>query len=285
MSKLTKTLSATDRALLKLAHEHLEHPSLAARLTNVVGTPIEIGLKLLPKGWYDRLHNTLETAIEKALDTAISSLRQEDQLPASPRFHGLLGITTGAVGGFFGLPGLLLELPITTTIMMRAIADIARSEGEDLGEIESRLACMEVFALGGRSEADDAADTGYYGLRLALALPVTTAARHVATHGLSLDGAPALVGLIVTVASRFGASLSHKAAALAVPVIGAAGGAAINAVFMQHFEDMARHHFAIRRLERKYGPELIQSEYRNINARASRTRHRRRTEPAEGTLH
>ena len=51
----------------------------------------------------------------------------------------------------------------------------------------------------------------------------------------------------------------------AVPAIGAAGGAAINLVFINHFQDMARGHFTVRRLERKYGAEVIQREYKEIS--------------------
>jgi hypothetical protein len=59
---------------------------------------------------------------------------------------------SGAIGGAFGLTALAVELPLSTAIMLRSIADIARSEGEDLTMVESRLACLEVFALGGRSD-------------------------------------------------------------------------------------------------------------------------------------
>ena len=44
-----------------------------------------------------------------------------------------------------------IELPVSTIIMLRSIADIARSEGEDLSDPESALSCVQVFALGGRS--------------------------------------------------------------------------------------------------------------------------------------
>ncbi len=71
-------------------------------------------------------------------------------------------LVSGAVGGFFGLPGLIIELPISTTLMLRSIADIARSEGEDLSSFDAHLACITVFALGGRSRDDNAAETAYY---------------------------------------------------------------------------------------------------------------------------
>jgi hypothetical protein len=263
------TLSASsmapeDRKTLAWAHEHLEHPSLAIRLTSVVGTPIETGLKLLPKRWYDRLHDAVEAAIDKALTTAIEGLHNKAEHHVHDRYYKLLAASTGAFGGALGLPGLLIDLPVSTTIMLRSIADIARSEGEDLSALETRLACMEVFALGGRSEEDDAAEAGYYGLRLALALSVTSATHYVVRHGLK-EGGPSLVGLIAVIVSRFGAQVSRKAAAIMVPLIGALGGATVNLVFMQHFQDMARSHFAIRRLERRYGQELIQREYDRLS--------------------
>jgi hypothetical protein len=75
-----------------------------------------------------------------------------------------------------------------------------------------------------------------------------------------------LLGLIGGVASRFGVSVSQKAAVQLVPLAGAAGAAAINAVFVAHFQEMARHHFAVRRLERKYGAEIVRAAYDSISS-------------------
>src|ERR1700746_681884 len=70
--------------------------------------------------------------------------------PANSQFlHRALATASGAAGGTFGLAALPVELPVSTTIMLRSIADIARSEGEDLSDPEAALACVEVFALGG----------------------------------------------------------------------------------------------------------------------------------------
>ncbi|MEY2699497.1 MAG: hypothetical protein RIQ52_252 [Pseudomonadota bacterium] len=79
--------------------------------------------------------------------------------------------------------------------------------------LETRLACLEVFALGGHSREDDATDTGYYSLRLAMQIPVASAARHVAVYGMEVRGAPVLVGLMSRVSQRFGVVLSQKLAA------------------------------------------------------------------------
>jgi len=255
-------LSREDYLSLRRAYRHLEHPGFAVRLADAVGTPIERGLKLLPRAWRLRLQRSAENAIWKALGVAVTSLKNKPGTASRDMYHKLLGIASGAVGGFFGGPALLLELPFTTTVMLRSIADIARSEGEDLDDIATRLACLEVFALGGRSKDDDAADTGYYGLRLALEKPIAAASGYIARNGLTnRAGAPMLVDFIATVSSRFGITVSEKAAAEIIPIVGAVGGALINSVFIQHFQDMAHSHFTIRRLERKYGQRLVQAEY------------------------
>ncbi len=49
-------------------------------------------------------------------------------------------------------------------------------------------------------------------------------------------------------------------------MIGAVGGAAINLAFVEHFQDLARGHFTVRRLERVYGPELVRAEYDRLKA-------------------
>jgi hypothetical protein len=175
--------------------------------------------------------------------------------------HKIAAATSGAVGGAFGLLALAVELPVSTTIMLRSIAEIARSEGEDPHNIDTKLACLSVFALGGRTRDDDAAESGYFAVRAGLASAVGEAAKFLAEKGMSKSGAPTLVRLISVLGARFGVVVSEKAAAQAVPILGAAGGAAINTIFMAHFQDMARGHFIVRRLERMYGEEVVKNAY------------------------
>lgn len=61
--------------------------------------------------------------------------------------------------------------------MLRSIAEIANAEGEDARSVESRLACLEVLALGGSSAADDSSETGYYAVRIALGQEVSAAVK------------------------------------------------------------------------------------------------------------
>lgn len=260
-------LSEEDLAILRDAHFHLEHPSLAARLTNYVGLPVERGIKLLPRRWYEALRQASRQALLGALDWAIDSLETR----AAPAYgregeHKLLSATAGALGGFFGLPAVLAELPVSTTLTLRAIADIARAEGEDLSQPEARLACVEVLALGGRTDEDDAAETGYYGIRLALAVHLSRVPEHVLQHGILKPSHPGLVELIAAIAARFGVVVTQKAAVQMVPILGALSGALVNLVFMQHFQDVARAHFTVRRLERRYGADLVREEYDRLSA-------------------
>jgi hypothetical protein len=259
-SSFMPVISPRDHTLLREAAEHLEHPSLAIRLTSLLGTPIEIALALLPRNWYKRLHIIAENAIAKAYDASLLSMRHKKSL-SHEGFYRVVGASSGAIGGMFGVLALPLELPITTAIMLRSIAEIARSEGEDLESAEGRAACLEVFALGGRTEIDDSADIGYYGLRLAMAIPVSTAAYHLHRFGLTKPGSTALLDLIATIAPRFGIAVTQKSASQLIPAAGAAGGALINVLFIRHFQEMARYHFTIRRLERKYGRNMVEQAY------------------------
>jgi hypothetical protein len=254
-------LSPEDGDALRAAHQHLEHPSLAARLTNFVGLPIERGLKLLPKTWYELLRQGMNKSLLRALEWAIVPLEPSPGLPAQEGYHKLLSATSGALGGFFGLPAVLAELPVSTTITLRAIADIARGEGEDIQQLPTRLACLEVLALGGRTDEDDAAETGYYGIRLALSLHLSRVPEKVFEHGILKPSHPALVELVAAIAGRFGIVVTEQAAVRMVPILGAVSGALINVIFVQHFQDVARAHFTVRRLERRYGAEAVRQAY------------------------
>lgn len=265
MSFLPQSISKADETSLIEACRILENPSFAARLSRVVGTPIEQCVKLLPRRWVLKIQAGTEKGIGTALDMAIANATHRTGCEARARHYRMLGVVSGAVGGFFGGPALLLELPVITTLMLSAIVDIARSQGEDLGSLATRMACMEVFALGGLGHPYGTAETGYYGIRMALEIPIFNASSYLARQGSALPGsAPVLVNLIQSLAQRFGVVVSQKAAAEFVPVIGAVGGAFLNHAFMQHFQDIAYSHFTIRRLERKYAPELIQSAYERI---------------------
>ena len=249
---------------LRYAKTLLDNPSLAARVSNLLGIPIEKGFEHLPSSWKDAVQRATEKSLEKALNFAIRTVNERKRTASSDKTHKFFVLATGAGAGTFGLPALTIELPVTTTIMLRSIVDIARSEGEQISLLETKVACLEVFALGGRSKDDDGAETGYFFVRATLARIISEATNYIADLGLARESAPAVVKLIAALASRFGIIVSEKVAAQAIPLIGAAGGALINTIFIDHFQNMARGHFTVRRLERHYGQDLIKQEYHNL---------------------
>lgn len=255
------TIPEKDIQALKDAKILLEGRSFAVRVMDVIGAPIEKGYKMLPRKWSNGVEKTVEISLDRALDVAVNSLNPKDIGKESRNgLHKLAVTGTGMVGGAFGLPALLIELPITTVIMLRSVAEIARSLGEDPNTFETRMECLEVFALGSlAAKVDDASDAGYYAVRSALAKAVSDAARFLVKTGAANKSAPVMVRLIQQIATRFGIVVSQKAAAAAIPVVGAAGGSLVNAIFMDHFQGVAKGHFTIRQLEKTYGKEEIES--------------------------
>ncbi len=262
-------MAADDFNALREAKALLEHPGLAARISHLAGRPIEKSLDVLPERWRKTIHASAYTAIDRALDIAVATLDAQRPGPSANRWHHAAATLSGGAGGAFGLLAVSIELPISTTIMLRSIADIARSMGEDLSQTEARIQCVQVLAMGGRSDRDDGAETAYFAARAALARAVSDAASHIAARGLAEKSAPAVVRLITQVAGRFSIVVSEKAAAQSVPVLGALGGAVINSVFISHFQDMARGHFMIRRLERRYDPARVRAAYQSIKLAAA----------------
>ncbi len=264
-------LTKSELAILEEAYTRLENPSLAVRLSSAVGMPLEAVTRELgkraPEAVVDAVSKSTQKAIELVMQSSVWSLKGEEQAPASPRLHKAAAATTGAVAGFFGLQTLSVELPLTTGIMFRSIADIARAEGESPQDPETIMNCMQVFAMGsGLSDKDDAAETSYYGVRVALSKAVTDALQYVASHGVGSASAPPLVRLISAVAARFGIVVTQKAMAQAIPVLGAIGGGLVNTIFISHFQDMARGHFSIRRLERRYGDDVVKNAYLQLKS-------------------
>ena len=289
-------LSEADRAALVGAVRTLETPGLAARLSSVAGAPLDMISRSLPAPVTEAVSRATEGAMRTALRVALATLPEAektivsasaagatgsavvDDLPtpaastAGERFarflptgdfgHKAMAALSGAVGGAFGIATLPLELPVSTTLMLRSIAEIAREEGEDLSDPENALACVQVFALGGRSGAETAlTESGYFAVRAALAKTMSEAARYAGNRALLDEAAPALIRFSTQIAARFGLVVSQKVAAQAVPILGAVGGAAVNTAFMNHFQAMARAHFTVRRLERTYGKDVVRVAY------------------------
>lgn len=258
-----RPLAPEDRRSLQHAKNLLANPGLVAQLTSLLGTPIEAVIKRLPKGANKRVNSTLETALLKCARTAARTMDDSTGERSWNKTHKGVVAFTGAAAGFFGPGTMVIEIPLTTTIIFRSIADVARSEGESIKTGEGIQECIKVFALGGTSTNDDATESGYFAVRSALAAQVKKGADFVA-KGASEEVAPAIVALIKKVVEILGIQYSEKVAAQLLPIIGSIGGGLINLIFIDHFQGMARGHFIVRRLERAYGAAFIREMYDSL---------------------
>lgn len=273
-----------DIADLTIAKEILENPELISTIASLVGIPIEFGISRLPNDWEQALNKTTTRVILKATSVAITTLGQKGDVTQSHNAIHKLGVfATGAVGGFFGLLGTAIELPLSTTIVLRSIAEIARSEGHDLSDLETRLHCVEVFAFGGRNiknenqqidgDTPQEIDEGYWITRTLLGKEVSQSINYLAGKMTAEQSAPQLAKLITKlsnskfvslVAQKFGINLVEMIGAKAVPVIGGVAGGGVNVMFMNFYQRLARAHFIILRLEKKYGFEYVKAMYKQL---------------------
>ena len=256
------------------AKKLLESSSFAQQLIDMVGKPISIGLDQLPPEYAENISSLTQKTLEKLLQVSLVGMDLEADGEPSPLKFKLMVAGAGVIGGAFGLPVLAVELPFSTGVMLRSIADIARSNGENFAEVETKLACLEVFAFTGDQEEGDQEErdhrsSSYYAARMGLAVAVRRAAEFAAKPGmiklLARETPPVLIQLINRIAVRFGVAVSQKVVAQLMPLIGGIGGAAINTIFIDHYQNMAEGHFTVRRLERVYGEEAVREAYQNID--------------------
>jgi hypothetical protein len=286
-------LSDEDRRFLQEAAEYLENPGFLIQVTNLVGKPAEFVINALPGSMQRIVAGTTQKALHSAMEWAVWSLpdRSAVESPADDenaakvaslqrrdaRHHTAVTAVTGAVGGFFGLPGAAVEIPLTTTVMLRSIARIAADSGARLDDPATRLQCLAVFSLG--SQPLEEMESAYLTTRIGLAMALNKASQFLATgsarelgEALSKGTAPILVRLINEIATRFQIVVSEKLAAQALPVMGAAMGALLNTAFTEHFNSVARYHFGILRLERQHGQQPVQDAYRAVCQQVAQTR-------------
>lgn len=264
-------ISTEDLNILTLSKSKMEDVGVIMKGLNYVGGSIEGIINKIPakqQAWLAKtINKVLMTVIKSNLKTM--SKGKTNTAPLKKTYKAM--VTASGIGfGFLGELGFAADLGIFTKLLMRSIMDIARSHGEDINTMETQLACLEVFALGGNNKDDDGLESSYYATRLALSTAVKEASAYIATNGTTkivenvLISTNPIAKLVSSIASRYGVQVTEKFAAELVPVVGAAGGSAINLIFMNHFQNMATAHFAIRNLERKYGEEVIREKYNEI---------------------
>jgi hypothetical protein len=265
-------LEPADRVKLARAVTLLQQNSFITMLAHRSARPVNAIVAALPGFVGETVLNASKNAILQCLRIALKPRKPRSFLGIAGNYPALASGIAGAVGGFAGVAGLAVELPLTTVVMFQSITKIAAAEGEDLSRLEARLACLQVFALSTDGQGPAAQESGYYAARDTLAKSADEAASYVLRRSTSLETGPAVVRFVSAIAPRFGLLVSQELAAAAIPIIGAATGGSLNIAFVQHFNNIARGHFAVRSLERKYGDTRVREEFERIRTASEKSR-------------
>lgn len=233
-----------DAAIVALAARYERASGGMMALLNRLGGQVEGQLALLPAPIQARVHRLTLAALERAYGVA----RQGGRLGRlGAARHRLVAGAAGALGGLGGLPTALAELPVTVTLILNTVQEVAQEHGFDPAEAAVRREVLRVFASGAPLAGDDGVNTAFLGARLTLT-------------------GPALQRMIALVVPRIAASLGPKLVAQSVPVLGAAAGAGINLSFAAYYRELAHIRFGLLRLAMEHDPELVARAF----ARASR---------------
>jgi uncharacterized protein (DUF697 family) len=278
-----KEISEKEKDFIRAAHRYLESPSFLNRLTEIVGSPLERGMTLLPEKVQKKITQTTNRALQAALKTALISIHpsQEQEIKNFPEsqpiplesalksfqksryFHNAATTLSGTTAGFFGIAALPFELPMTTTLILRSIAQVAKNFGADLSDQKTQLDCLFVLSAG----------PNYYTSRVTYAVLTREAVTYFTAQGarnlaeiLGHGSSPIVVKLLAQIAARFKLVVSEKFIAQSIPVSGAVAGGMINLAFTEHFNQVAKYHFGLQALEKLYGKEQIESIYQESSS-------------------
>ena len=233
-------LDAAERAMLiELADRYLAARGGFTMFLNWAGQFAERGLASLPAGWRETLHARAREALSWAWQGAIAGMGSKRTGRAMPaRLYRLLTAGSGAITGAVGLPGVLADLPASTLLVLRSLAAIAREQGLDIRAADVQAACLEAFAFGGPTDADDDADLAFWSSRAAV---------------------PVFAEMLPQVASRLSGRLAVMLPVRAVPMVAVAASAGVNWHFTGFFQEMGDILLTLLPLERRRGRAQVRA--------------------------
>lgn len=251
-------------AIRAAADRYVEAHGLFMQIVGWAGQAAEGLASRLPEAWRERIDSIGLTALEQAYAAAAATQPGEGDRGLRARalgwtkgevWHRAAAGVTGALGGLGGVATTLVDLPVTTTLILRSVQQVAAGYGEDPALPETRAQSIAVFALGGPLPEDDTLETGLFAARLALT-------------------GKAVAEMLKAALPRFGIVVSQKAIAQATPLLGAAAGAIVNPVFASYYQAMAHVHFGLRRIERTADPAQVRACFERfvVAARADRAK-------------
>jgi hypothetical protein len=243
------------RELREIARLYSEAAGLVIKLAGWAGEEAHKLVMKIPAGWQARVEEAADLALRQSYELASVTVADPDadswlnralSWTQGERWHQIATGVTGAVGGFGGLTTALMELPVTTTLILRSIQEIAAAYGEDLGDEAVRAQCLAVFGFAGPLTEDDDTETGLFATRLILT-------------GATVSE------ILKVVLPRFGIVVGEKLLAQATPVLGAAVAATLNTTFTGYYQTMAHVHFRLRKFERQHDAGQVRACFERIH--------------------
>jgi hypothetical protein len=277
---MSNAMTPQQLRFIEEAASFLEKPSSLVKATDRLGKPLDKFQDYLPQPIQQLVKQAVNHALKSALQAAIKSLPAHKVNPSSwieaheltrrmAWKHTAAVTTTGAISGALGTAALLVELPLTTSLILRSISSMAQEWGHDLRQAEIQMQCLYVFTLGSsHSNADDEMDAAYISARLAYHGLIRELAHFISTHSikdvlfaLEKGTLPALVKFASLFIPALERTLLRGVLSKGIPVLSAVGSAALNAGFCQYFTRAARYHFGLMHLESIYGAGAVHDHY------------------------
>ncbi|NBZ89861.1 EcsC family protein [Stagnihabitans tardus] len=213
-----------DLRLAALAHAQAQlRASWTGRLQGMVSG--DGGWSKLPEG----VRREVEARIVAALEKGFAA----DPHPTRGRTGGAV-MVSGALGGAFGIPGALAEMPVSLVLFLQAIREEARAAGLDPAREGVRRAAIDILLRGQVVGAEEALEASFLNARLGLSGPMVT-------------------GWVARLVPKLAPVLGQRLAAGAVPVVGALGGALANRAWESHYRGLAQVRFGLMALAEVHG--------------------------------
>lgn len=243
------------RKIVEAAETYVRARSVLMSFMSTIGKFAERGIDKLPTDWQETIVTAVREALEWAAQVATTQMEDAPGREASDTLYKTIATLTGIGSGAVGLPAIVAELPVSTGLMLRSIADIGRSLGASMSSPDFVATCIETFAYGGPLDEDDDADLAFFATRI---------------------GAPRVAAMITEVAARYVAAMTPRIMAMTVPVVGAVVGGGINLTYMQFYQSMARVLFTLLPIEKAHDRAQVRSCFAAV---VREIRDRKRTRP------
>jgi hypothetical protein len=176
-------------------------------------------------------------------DIAALSLEDVERVVGTRRFAELVkGAGEGGVAGFYGAAGAAVDVPALLALALRSVNVFAYSYGFDPTTDEGRAYALSVIdasaALGTKAKQVTRSGVGF---------------------GQRMAGKEITQRLLEHLPARLMVRLAAMSSSKAVPIAGAATGAAFNAWFLRSVAVHSRMAYRQKFLERRHGPEVLEA--------------------------